>query len=63
MKKNVAAIRRAGRTEGLISASMIFSIVLGPLFSQASKAEHFTKFRVYQRFTDGLPSLSFSANH
>src|SRR6266403_3205417 len=42
MKKNVAAIRKAGRTEGLSSASMIFSIVLCPLFSQASKAEHFT---------------------
>jgi hypothetical protein len=49
MKKNVAAIRKAGRTEGLISANMIFSIVLGPLFSQASKAEHFTKFRFVKR--------------
>ena len=42
MKKNVAAIRKAGRTEGLICASMISVLSFAPLFSQASKAGHFT---------------------
>src|SRR5262249_1913940 len=37
MRKNVAAIRKAGRTKGLISDSMILSIVA--LFSQASKID------------------------
>src|SRR5262249_21098389 len=43
-RKSVAAIRSAGRTAGLTKASMIFSIVLCPIFfSQGSKAGHFTK--------------------
>jgi hypothetical protein len=44
MKKNVAAIRRAGRTAGLISASikgLVLFVIL--LVSQASKARHFQK--------------------
>jgi hypothetical protein len=43
MKKNVAAIRKAGRTEGLISASMIFSIVLCPTFFSSFESWTFQK--------------------
>src|SRR5437773_8785087 len=34
-----------------------------PSFSQACGPGNFTKFCAYQRFTNGLPRLSFSANH
>jgi hypothetical protein len=44
MKKNVAAIRRAGRTEGLIAASIKFLVLFVILLvSQALKERHFQK--------------------
>jgi hypothetical protein len=46
MKKNVAAIRSAGRATGLIAVSIISVVFFFLLLSQASRGGHFRKISI-----------------